>query len=50
MKMILKECKDEYGYKGGDSIQGISRLKKSFKRLMMEFVMESFKANIFSKI
>ena len=31
MNMILKECEDEDGYKGGGSVQGISRLNKNFK-------------------
>jgi hypothetical protein len=31
MKMILKECEDKDGYKGGGSIQEISRLVNNFK-------------------
>ena len=31
MKMILKECEDEGGCKGGGSIRDILRLMKNFK-------------------
>jgi hypothetical protein len=49
MKMSLKECKDEGGCKGIGSVHDFSRHEEEFQRSTMEFVMESFEANIFSK-
>ena len=49
MKMILKECVDEGGCKGGGSVHEISRLVENFQRSIMEFVMESFEVKIFQK-
>jgi hypothetical protein len=31
MKMILKECEDEGGCKGGGFVHGISRLMENYK-------------------
>ena len=47
--MILKECEDEDGYKGGGYVREIFKTDEEFQRSMVEFVMESFEVNIFSK-
>ena len=49
MKMILKECEDESGCKGGGSIREDFKTDEEFQRSIVEFVMESLEANVFSK-
>jgi hypothetical protein len=48
MKMILKECEDKDGCKGG-YVREISSLMKMFNGSIVKFFMESLKFNIFSK-
>ena len=50
MKMILKECEDEDGYKGGGVVREISRPMKNFKDRWQSLAWKASRSTHFQKI